>query len=448
MTEGLHKRLSFGDKKISSEAKFGFFFLCIYTALVLIRPHEWPILNIQFPLLRTVLIITFFSYLVSLRPKNWNIQCTILILMFFSMLMSEIRALRYLNDLDYVLDWINANIIPFVLFLGFLTTFGRQKIILLISLSACVVMTQHAYIQISSPFGQGWAETVIYRNDGPNKMAQARYIGVFNDPNDMGMFLVMNIPIAIFFMVNTKSFFLKLFWVAVAIFLGFGIYWTGSRGSLVGVMAVLFSFFYLRFGRIKSLVLAGLSIPIVIVVLSSFRTISKDDESSMQRLTAWYEGIQMLFHRPLFGFGKERFLEYHYKVAHNSFVTVMAELGFIGYMLWMTFLLLGMLMLLKVIKLKKQDSGKNPDLAREISLAIFLQVALLGFCSTAFFISRSYVIFFYIFAAMAAACFIRVSKQYPDLRLNISGKELGQTFLLSFMSLVGLYLIIIFLLKI
>ncbi len=382
------KKASFGASSSTSDAKFGFFLLCVYTALVLIRPHEWPVLNVQFPLLRIVLIITFFAYLVSLRPKAWNVQCTIF-----------------------------------------------------------VIMSQHAYVQISSPFGEGWAETVIYRNDGPNQMAQARYIGVFNDPNDMGMFLVMNIPIAIFFMVNTQRFLMKLMWLAVAGVLVMGIYWTGSRGSLVGVMAVLFSFFYLRFGRVKSLVLASLSVPGVIIVMSSFRTISKDDESAMQRLTAWYEGIQMLFHRPLFGFGKERFLEYHYKVAHNSFVTVMAELGVVGYMLWMTFVLLCMIMLLKVINLKKTEHAKDPKLSREISLAIFLQVSLIGFCSTAFFISRSYVIFFYIFAAMTAACFIRVSKQYPDLGLSISNKELAQTFVLSLMSLIGLYLIIIFLMR-
>ena len=125
----------------------------------------------------------------------------------------------------------------------------------------------------------------------------------------------------------------------------------------------------------------------------------------------------------------------------------MAELGVVGYMLWMTFVLLCMIMLLKVINLKKTEHAKDPKLSREISLAIFLQVSLIGFCSTAFFISRSYVIFFYIFAAMTAACFIRVSKQYPDLGLSISNKELAQTFVLSLMSLIGLYLIIIFLMR-
>ena len=233
---------AFGQPDTHSGAALGYFLLCIYTALVLIRPHEWPVLNIQFPILRTVLIATFCVYLISLRPKIWNTQCTILVLMFFGMLMSEVRAFRYFSDLSLVIDWINSNTIPFILYLGFLSTIARQKIILLISVAACLVMTQHAYVQVNDPFGQGWAESVIYRNDGPSEMMQARYIGIFNDPNDMGMFLVMNIPIAVFFLTNAKTKLIKLMWCGVLAALFLGIYWTGSRGSLVGFMAVLLRF--------------------------------------------------------------------------------------------------------------------------------------------------------------------------------------------------------------
>lgn len=195
-----------------SSAPFGFFLLCIYTALVLIRPHEWPIFDIQFPILRIILVLTFFTYLITLRPKAWNTQCTLLILLFLSMLLSEARAFRFFSDLGPVIDWINSNIIPFIVYLGFLTTLKRQKTILIISILSCVVFTLHSYVQVTSLLGEGWAETVITRYDGPEPIIQARYIGIFNDPNDMGMFLVMNIPIVLFFMFSTTSSMKKLFW--------------------------------------------------------------------------------------------------------------------------------------------------------------------------------------------------------------------------------------------
>lgn len=448
MSDKSMAKKAFGQQDTQSPATLGYIFLCIYTALVLIRPHEWPVFNIQFPILRTVLIATFFIYIVALRPKVWNAQCTILVLMFFGMLMSEVRAFRYFSDLSLVIDWINSNTIPFILYLGFLGTLARQKTILIITIAACLVMTQHAYVQVTDPFGQGWAEAAIYRNDGPSEMMQARYIGIFNDPNDMGMFLVMNIPIVVFFLTSTSSKVLKLLWIATLVILCLGIYWTGSRGSLVGFMAVLFSFFYLRFGKVKSLVLGGLSVPVLLIAMGSFRSISKDDESSMQRLTAWYEGIQMLGHRPLFGFGKERFLEYHPKVAHNSFVTIMAELGVLGYVLWMTFLLLCFMMLLKVTKLKTQLENPSEQVKQEIAMATYLVISLVGYCSTAFFISRSYIMFFYIFAAMSAACFIRSTRLVGKDTLSLAGKDVTKAVVLSAVSLFALCQLIIILLKI
>ena len=177
--------------------------------LVLARPHEWPLFNIEFPLLRTFLILTFLFYLIGLKPKVWNVQCTILILLLFSMFLSEIRAYRYLSDLSKLMEWINANIIPFILYFSLLTTIKRQNIIFFISLSAALIMVHHAYSQIQSPTGQGWAESVVYRYDGGAKSVQARFVGNFNDPNDIGMFLVMNIPVAVYFLMSSKSLFTK-----------------------------------------------------------------------------------------------------------------------------------------------------------------------------------------------------------------------------------------------
>lgn len=94
----------------------------------------------------------------------------------------------------------------------------------------------------------------------------------------------------------------------------------------------------------------------------------------------------MFKHRPLFGFGKERFLEYHSKVAHNSYVTVMAELGVFGYLLWMSFLLITFLLLVKIVRLKKPNDLTNSVICNEeIVLAKYLFISLIGYCSTAFY---------------------------------------------------------------
>ncbi|MGY0312839.1 O-antigen ligase family protein [Alteromonas macleodii] len=432
----------------TSNAPFGFALLCIYTALVLIRPHEWPAFDIQFPILRIILIITFVVYVFSLRPKAWNTQCTLMVLLLLSMLLSEIRAFRYFSDLRFVIDWVNSNVIPFILYLGFLTTARRQKYILFISLFSSMILTLHAFDQMSDPAGQGWAEIAITRYDGPEPFKQARYIGIFNDPNDMGMFLVMNIAVAAIFLVKGNSNLKKVIWLAVIGWMLLGIYWTGSRGSLIGLLTVLAVVFYFKYGKVKSMILGFIAVPILAVVLTMFRSIGKDDESAQDRLTAWYEGIQMFKHRPLFGFGKDRFLEYHSKVAHNSYVTIMSELGVFGYLLWMTFLLLTIKMLLKVLDVKNDNSVLNEELRNEIVYARYLFIALFGYCSTAFFISRSYIMFFYMFAAIACATYARARSIAPELVKSVSAQEISKTFITSGLSLVGLYFLITLLLTI
>jgi putative inorganic carbon (HCO3(-)) transporter len=437
----------FKQEPIASSASFGFFLLCVYTSLVLIRPHEWPVFDIQFQVLRVILVLTFFTYVVTLKPKVWNIQCTLLILLFVSMLLSEIRAYRYFSDLGAVFDWINSNIIPYILFLSFLSTIKRQKTILLISILSCVVFTLHSYVQVTSLLGEGWAETAITRYDGPEPIKQARYIGIFNDPNDMGMFLVMNIPFALYFFVSTEKFVKKIFWIGILIWMLLGVYWTGSRGSLVGLLAVMAAIFYFKFGKVKSIILGMVSLPIIAVALTSFRSIGKDDQSSLDRLTAWYEGIQMFKHRPLFGFGKERFLEYHSKVAHNSYVTVMAELGVIGYVLWTSFLLITFVYLIKILNTREVEQPNGSNYAEEVILAKYLLISMVGYCSTAFFISRSYIMFFYMFAAMAAASFVRLEKNKSVNLRPLVFHEIFKLLIFSVVSLICLYILITILLS-
>lgn len=429
-------------KPIEATSPFGFFLLCIYAGLVLIRPHEWPIFETELPVLRTTLIITFITYFFTLSPKKWNTQATILVLLFFSMVLSEFRAGRFLSDLRFVEEWATSNILPFVLFLGFLVSLKRQRIILVISLIACMVMVHQAYSQVNDLLGEGWATSAIYRGVEEGQMMQVRYVGIFNDPNDMGMFLVMNIPIAIYFFANTKGWFTKMLSLGALAVIFLGIYWTGSRGSLLGALAVLATFFYIRFGKVKSLLLAGISLPGVLVALASFRTIGLQDNSVLDRLTAWYEGVQMVKYRPLFGFGKDRFLEYHPKVAHNSYITVVSELGTIGYMLWMTFVLLLFLMFYRIAKLPDLPGQLGEQIKQEKTFCSYLMVSIIGYCSTALFISRSYIMFFYIFAAIAAASYMRVQKALPQYPLAIRAVDLVKVAFFSGISLIVLYFMV------
>ena len=147
----------------------------------------------------------------------------------------------------------------------------------------------------------------------------------------------------------------------------------------------------------------------------------------------------MLKHRPLFGFGKERFLDYHSKVAHNTYVTVMAELGIFGYVMWPMFMITALYMLLSVMKCNDVSPGHEEALKKEQVLSQYLLVALIGYAVTAFFISRSYIMVVYIFVAMTAAMYYRVGKITP---LSLNGGIIRKIGGLAVISLGALYLVI------
>ena len=58
--------------------------------------------------------------------------------------------------------------------------------------------------------------------------------------------------------------------------------------------------------------------------------ISNGDDSAYGRVEAWYEGIQMFKSSPVFGVGKGMFTDFNNLTAHNSYMLVLAELGFVG----------------------------------------------------------------------------------------------------------------------
>lgn len=429
-------------RELKATCSIGFFFLLVYTVLVFVRPHEWPLFELNFPLLRIFLILVFVSYLVALAPKIWNIQCTLLLGMFFVVVLSEFRAFRFFSNAFVMQDFFTSNFLPFLLYVGFLQTQGRQKWIMFVSMAASLIMVQQAWSQISDPLGIGWAEAAMPRGDA----LQARYIGIFNDPNDMGMFLLMNVPLAVYFMTQAKSKIMKLVYLSCAVAYLAGIYWSGSRGSLVGTFIVFVAFFYLRYGQWKTILLTAITSPVALFVMSKFRAISTDDESANSRLEAWYQGVQMFKYRPLFGVGKEQFVIYHNKTAHNSYVLAFAELGTAGYTLWMTFIVIMFVMLVRIRGLEPDKSTNKTLFLKEQGAAVYLTISMIGFCATAFFISRTYMLFFYIFAAMCAACYIRTSRLHPDLEGSLSWPSFFACFIGAFLSLPVLYVIIVVLL--
>jgi O-antigen ligase len=183
------------------------------------------------------------------------------------------------------------------------------------------------------------AHSLLADDPGEDDVRRIRGTGIFNDPNDLAMTLVIAVPFVAgpLFRRGTPH---RV--RAIAMFalvpLVTALYYTNSRGGMLGLAAALLPYAYRRFGRFAGTV-AGAAGLVLLLGLGPSRMAGLDaSESSAQgRIQAWAEGLQMFKSQPLFGVGYGRYTDFNRLVAHNSFVHTLGELGLLG-----TFAFVGM----------------------------------------------------------------------------------------------------------
>lgn len=211
-----------------------------------------------------------------------------------------------------------------------------------------------------------------------------RGLGFMNDPNDLAQAIVMVLPLLWGLHRAGKRIGNLLFVYLPGALLGYAIYLTHSRGAVIGVVSLFLFALHKWLGTVKTVMAAALIMLLPIVVnMGGGRGFSSSEQSAGGRIEAWYEGIQMLKHNPVFGVGYGNFLDHHFLTAHNSFVLAFAELGLFGYFAWIGILVITYLGLKRVIDRASPDSD-------EYRLAILIRASLIGFLTCAWFLSRTY----------------------------------------------------------
>jgi O-antigen ligase len=117
----------------------------------------------------------------------------------------------------------------------------------------------------------------------------------------------------------------------------------------------------------------------------------------MDRLAIWSDGMTFFKRSPIWGIGFGGFTADRHMTAHNSYLLVAAELGVIGYFLWMSIIVVTMIQLSRV---PKAVGKSDPVLAR---WAVGLRLSLAVYLFTSFFLSRTYSLPIYLLFGMAGA---------------------------------------------
>ena len=292
-------------------------------------------------------------------------------------------------------------------------------------------------------------EGIIWRLKGQN------FIG---DPNDFGQLLVCLLPLTFLFW-RPKSFVLNLAIVLPMVAtIGFGIYLTHSRGALLAVMGVVIVAFRRRIGTIPSVVLgAGLFAAAMAMHATGGRDISAD--AGADRTARWGEGLGLLKLHPIFGAGFNQMSDIIGKTAHNSIIVCAAELGFFGLFCWSLFLLPTVRDAMAVASdtgltdaaplpvdespyayitpmTEKLDKKAIGDMGRLIFFS------LVGFLICAMFLSRAFVMTFFLLGGMAEVVFqMALDRGMIAPRLPF-GKSAVYSGILSLLLVPGMYVIV------
>ena len=225
--------------------------------------------------------------------------------------------------------------------------------------------------------------------------------GVFADPNDLSMIVVVSMLICLGGVFYRRLGNLRFALLVPLGFLTYALSLTQSRGGLLALMAGLGVFLVNRLGLLRSAIAIAALIPVVLVVFGGRQTdlaggIAYGTGSG--RTDLWYSALQMLKWSPLVGVGHGRFVQEEGLVAHSSYLHALAEWGLIGGTL---FIGLFYIVLLSNWRLKAACSAMHSPVMR--SLHPYVLGALAAYAASMLTLTRCDVVPTYMMAGLGVS---------------------------------------------
>jgi len=430
-----------------------FFWLLAYLVIVYIRPQEFVPSLLELPVVPVSLSLATLAWL-SMQKKRFVAPQHMLMLFFFGVLVLSVLATGWVSG---AID-AGARFLPTLLLFYLLATsvdsIGRFKAVCFVLSATSAVIALHSIDQFSAEEGIGWTGAQMVQG------GRIAYLGILSDPNDLAMSFLISLPLTLYLAKNAASRILRLLAYGVAGLTLYGVYLCNSRGGILGLFAMLGVSFVRRFGVFRGLVLLPPA-AVALAFLSPSRSAEMGiDESAAGRVDAWYTAFTLFSSHPLLGVGTERFTEHNPLTAHNSYVLALAELGSIGYFIWFSILVLSAMMLWRVMRSREPTPAEKPagtahagypeplaaartnDCPRWIDIrgaAGALAYSYVGALVTAFFLSRTYVVFLYVPIALIVAIYQLALRCHPKLERVRFGPQFGRLVLLSTVSIACLW---------
>ena len=237
-------------------------------------------------------------------------------------------------------------------------------------------------------------------------------MGVFNDPNDFCLILVVGIGLSLYWMTDLRSGPLIPVWAASLGAYGYALYLTQSRGGFLAMLAGMLAFIYTRFGGWRAACLSAVMLPVMFMLFAGRSTeLSTESGTGRTRLQLWAEAFALFREAPLFGIGEGEYQDESedHSVVHNSYLHSYTELGFFGGTLFFGGFYFAVRTLLRLGA--KGVHLWDPELRR---LRPFLVMMIGGYAVAMLSLSRNLIVPTYMILGLGTV-FIRQAACYPPL---------------------------------
>jgi hypothetical protein len=262
--------------------------------------------------------------------------------------------------------------------------------------------------------------------------------GIFNDPNDLCLILLVGMGICLWKALERGSGVGRFGWLALIGLFGYALGLTQSRGGFIAFAAMCLVLFWARFGWRRALVLGLLVLLPLLFVFSERQTsLSATSGTGQERIRLWSFALQSLRHAPLFGIGFGQFEEREGNLAHNSYMHAFAELGFIGGMLFLGAFYCAVSGLVRAHEWRILSVA--PELAR---LRPYLIAIIVGYGAGMLALTRSYTVPTYVPLGLATVFLDITGSSVLATSEKLSLRLLGRVLLIGFGFVMIMYLVV------
>ena len=391
----------------------GFLLTLLYIVLAYLSPAD------LFPALapyRIMVVVSFFGSLTALpRIPIDRVRIAVPQTFLMVMLMGMMSFSRLVNGWygGAVTSWYEFGPTAAVYFMVMIACHSMPRLRMLTTV--WIVTSLYLIVQgiAAIYFGYRADLLVVTGHDQLGHLVERiRAVGWLGDPNDLAQQIVTIAPFVLLGWQKHHGIRNLILVICPLALICFGVYLTGSRGGLMGLIALVF--FLLR-DRVKPVfagIMSGMALfAMTAVSFGGGRALSLGEGSAAARLIVWGDGLTMFKQNPIFGIGYLRFTHFSRYTAHNSFVLALSELGLVGCFVWIGLLVFSIGQLGRVIHGPIKDEA-------DVSMVRWAKAVRVGFSVflvTGWFLSRTYIPTIYILVAMSVVIFELYRKKHPEL---------------------------------